>query len=355
MNRFAEHLHRWHTSGYIQQGTCTLATPDSLCIPRIHNKTAASLAKSVGQTIVIGPSPLPMAGFLVRRAGASTQSLRPRDSETQVFLEDIPVVDANDLEAQLKRAFSYRQAALLNTGELAVCGPTIDRCGLLLACLHHALFVTYLVERLDQGAKLPDENAQLKSLIPLAKPIPFSTLPDDTFPSSLDRAGKALVNLGLVDSVFGNASYRQNDQIRISRTGAPLDDLEKSTVEVSLHTASNTDKKASSELPAHRAIYQQTAARVILHGHPRFSIAASLSNSFNTWPEDVPSIEAAPGSQELGERLAKALQAAPVAMADGHGPFAAGKTFGEALHHLIRLENHCRQQILEKIELSVPR
>ena len=72
------------------------------------------------------------------------------------------------------------------------------------------------------------------------------------------------------------------------------------------------DHVASSELPMHRAIYRQTEANAVFHGHGRFSIIESLTTeAAHVTPVDsesayylpvIPIIEGPSGTEELGTR-----------------------------------------------------
>ena len=90
--------------------------------------------------------------------------------------------------------------------------------------------------------------------------------------ADLLRYGKKMVERGLVSAHAGNISKRIGNSMLISMHGTMLDELEGKIVQVTLDAPSPSDHLASSELPMHRAIYRQTEANAVFHGHGRFSI-----------------------------------------------------------------------------------
>ncbi|OGH61495.1 MAG: hypothetical protein A3I06_02545 [Candidatus Lindowbacteria bacterium RIFCSPLOWO2_02_FULL_62_12] len=80
-------------------------------------------------------------------------------------------------------------------------------------------------------------------------------------------AGEKLLALGINTTHSGNVSVRSETEIFITRTGSRLDRLAESDV---ISVGLNEEGKgiASVELPMHRAIYQNTPAKAILHAHP---------------------------------------------------------------------------------------
>src|SRR5262245_38131949 len=124
------------------------------------------------------------------------------------------------------------------------------------------------------------------------------------------RYGKKMVERGLVSAHAGNISKRIADAMLISTRGSMLDELEGKIVQVTLDPPSPLDYLASSELPMHRAIYRQTEAQAVFHGHGRFSIIESLTaDAMYITPADsesayylpvIPIIEGPSGTEELG-------------------------------------------------------
>jgi L-fuculose-phosphate aldolase len=153
---------------------------------------------------------------------------------------------------------------------------------------------------------------------------------------------------GLTTSHGGNMSVRAGDSIIITRRGSMLgrlgdDDLVETTIE-----PCTADERCSREIVVHRAIYEATDARAIVHAHPPHTVARSFAHDAIV-PADseglyalseVPVVEAVTtiASAEAAAVLARALTAAPVAVLRTHGPFATGTTLEEAFMHVSVLE-----------------
>jgi L-fuculose-phosphate aldolase len=167
------------------------------------------------------------------------------------------------------------------------------------------------------------------------------------------RIGRYLFQEGLVDSHGGNLSVRAGDKIYITRRDVMLGEIkEGDMVEVGLEPGEQ-DELASRELPTHRALYQQTRAAAIVHAHPPFAIAVSLTDN-KIVPQDAEGqylYKAAPivrvhqpiGSEEIARMLPSFLQVPNViAVVKGHGSFAIGQSLEEAYRYTSALENSCR-------------
>ena len=167
----------------------------------------------------------------------------------------------------------------------------------------------------------------------------------------LIRFGKKMVNHSLVSAHAGNISKRIGNAMLISMHGSMLDELEEKIVEVPLTPPGPLDHIASSELPMHRAIYRQTEAMAIFHGHGRFSIIESLTTeASHITPCDsesayylpvIPIIEGQSGTEELGHAAAIALKDHRGVLIRGHGVVATGATAEEAYAMLAVIEQAC--------------
>lgn len=165
--------------------------------------------------------------------------------------------------------------------------------------------------------------------------------------------GKDLFLAGINNSHSGNLSIRKENTLVITRTGAMLGHLEqKDLVETSLEQDDEYSPLASVELPVHRAIYQNTTARAIVHAHPVFATATSLVQDQIT-PVDaeaayllgqVPVLGASEtiASQEVAQQLPILLQKHKIVVVKGHGSFAVGKDLEEAFKYTNSLENSCK-------------
>jgi L-fuculose-phosphate aldolase len=163
----------------------------------------------------------------------------------------------------------------------------------------------------------------------------------------LARVGRRVLAEGLAVGNFGNASLRSRDGFLVKRSGAYLDDPGPL---VFVPLEGEIPPEASRETPVHRAIYQETRHRAVLHAHPPFAVALSLLREkiVPVDPEglllcpEIPVVAGPPGSQRLGDRVAEALLRGRVAVARGHGTFAAGKDLEEAYLVTSAAEHACR-------------
>jgi L-fuculose-phosphate aldolase len=179
------------------------------------------------------------------------------------------------------------------------------------------------------------------------------------FLNQFQNVGRSLFSRGLVSSQSGNLSIRMGDRLIITRRGSNLGDLqEKDIVETGINKNDRSTPMASIELPVHRAIYQFTQARAIVHAHPTHAIALSLSEKIisSSQLEDfcalgkVPVVgwgmEVKPGG--MGELIAAALKDHRIVMVHGHGSFAVGQLLDEAFNCTTALEEACEILCLMK-------
>jgi L-fuculose-phosphate aldolase len=169
--------------------------------------------------------------------------------------------------------------------------------------------------------------------------------------AELVRYGKKMAERGLVSAHAGNISKRIGDSMLISTHGSMLDELEGKIVQVSIEAPSPLDHIASSELAMHRAIYRQSGAMAVFHGHGRFSIIESLNTeAAHIVPEDsesahylpvIPIIEGKFGTEELGHAAAMILKEHRGALIRGHGVVTRGHSVEEAYAMLAVIEQAC--------------
>jgi len=173
----------------------------------------------------------------------------------------------------------------------------------------------------------------------------------------------------MVDSFFGNVSYRLNDTIFISQTTSSLDELEGCIDPCAMDDSRCTAITASSEYPAHRSVYRQSGHRAILHGHPRFSVIASmLCDERDTCENngdchikcsrgrDVEGIPILPGETGTGPHsiavtLPPALADKKAAIIYGHGLFTTGRhDFQDAFQRLLDTEKACFEFYFQEVD-----
>ncbi len=331
---------------------------------------------------------LPFADLLIERADHGADRLVPKDSETRVFLHDIPFIRKKDwagrpgreLAAMIVRRLRERKAALIEgLGFVATGGLTVEQAYIAYSTLFHTTFVKYLLDVLNEGFKLPNEgqlfDAFRKELPahPDASDLAFTSGPIKgslEIKDELCRAGRHIVEKGLVDSFFGNISYYDGKTIFISETASSLDELERHIVPVSVDGSSTAGVSASSELPAHKAIYLSSNYHAVLHGHPKFSVIMSMHCTEEGCAiEDcnrncsrkrrvcgVPIVAGETGAGGLAKTVPNAIKESGICLVYGHGVFSAGENdFREAFMKMMEIENRCREEyfdlLKERIEL----
>jgi L-fuculose-phosphate aldolase len=169
------------------------------------------------------------------------------------------------------------------------------------------------------------------------------------FINQFQNVGKSLFSRGLVCSLSGNLSIRMGDRMIITRRESNLGSLqEKDLIETGIFKNDRSTPMASVELPVHRAIYQHTQARAIVHAHPPHATALSMSEKEISSPQleelcvlgCVPVVgwgmEIKPGA--LAEIIAEALKEHRIVMVHGHGSFAIGQLLDEAYNCTSGLE-----------------
>ena len=178
--------------------------------------------------------------------------------------------------------------------------------------------------------------------------------------SQFQRIGSDLFSLGLVSSHSGNLSIRLGERMVITRRGSRLSCLEEhDLIETGINENDRFTPLASTELPVHRAIYQETSASAIVHTHPPHAIALSLTET-EIVPKDIDGLsigsripvlgwhmEIKPGA--LADIIAQGLKKHKIIMVYGHGSFAIGQLLEEAYNYATALEASCQVTCLLKL------
>jgi ribulose-5-phosphate 4-epimerase/fuculose-1-phosphate aldolase len=185
--------------------------------------------------------------------------------------------------------------------------------------------------------------------------------------AAMAAAGRRTVRGGRVGSAFGNVSCLVGDVLHISRTGAALDELQGQIEACPLDNSSCAALTASSEFPAHARIVTETPARVVLHGHPKFSVILSMDCEAKDCPDrgrchvacrearflgDAPIVpgEVGSGPRGLARTLPPALAGRRAAVVYGPGVFAVDPTdFNAAFAAMLELERACRDRVLARV------
>jgi L-fuculose-phosphate aldolase len=170
---------------------------------------------------------------------------------------------------------------------------------------------------------------------------------------ALVAGARVVAEGGLVSASAGNLSMRSGDEMLITPRGARLEAIDPAhCVRVRLADGAVAGDlpdgvAASSETPLHRAVYETTDAKAIVHTHATFSTVMS------TLVDEIPAVHyvttqfggrvrVAPyatfGSDELADNVAAALEGRRAALLANHGTVAIGDTVEEAVDLTIQLE-----------------
>ncbi|MBS3758112.1 MAG: class II aldolase/adducin family protein [Desulfobacterales bacterium] len=313
----------------------------------------------------------PYRSIIAYLSADSDGTIYPKDMETRLFLQDLPVakgMDTDELAGLLKQRKTaiVPEAGLIATGRESLKQAFVTISSACFACFIH-FFSAFRTAQKNRGIT-PADWQRLEHVGNMITPPPLfdGELAKGPFSSEADilpaicEAGKQVVDLGLVDSFFGNVSYHADDMLYISETGTFLDDLDGVIARCPIDDPEKTTGKASSELPAHLEIIRRTGSRAILHGHPRFSVILSMDCDVEDCPyrgqchrycpydryacKDIPIVsgEVGGGAYGLCHTVPKAICRGPGVIVYGHGVFTCAETdFNEALLKLIDIERRC--------------
>jgi ribulose-5-phosphate 4-epimerase/fuculose-1-phosphate aldolase len=349
--------------------------------PELARLAGATLGRLNALALVAARPSLPFADFLVARAPAGEAAIVPQDTETRTFLHDIPFLRQRDLQqdpsGEIARLLGNRKGVIVEgVGIVAVGAITVEQAFINYSSVFHSTFVKYLQDVLADGFLIPGEREAFQAfrcqwLKPLsAEGLVFrEALPEqkEEILQEIEAVGRYTVERGLVDSFFGNISARAGGLIYISQTAASLDELKGCIDPVPTDNSSTTGITASSELLAHRKIFEQTGARVILHGHPKFSVVMSMLCETRDCPvqdcwKDCPHVRLLGGTPvvagEIGagglaKRVPPVIGASGSAIVYGHGVFTLGKAgFCEAFTAMVEVENFCRAEYFRRLDQS---
>ncbi len=322
---------------------------------------------------------LPFADFLIARSPTTDAAIVPRDTETRTFLHDIPFLRAsdfgNDPTEKIARLLGSRKGVIVEgIGIIANGALTVEQAFINYSSVFHSTFVKYLEDLLSQGFRLPGEREAFASfrtewLRPLSSDgLVFRSGPLSGHEEILDEVaavGRYTVERGLVDSFFGNISCRSGEMIYISQTAASLDELAGCIDPVPFGNSSTTGITASSELAAHRRIYETSDALIILHGHPKFSVVMSMLCEEKNCPVKdcwkdcdkvrilggTPVVAGEIGAGGLAKRVPPVIAGPGRALVYGHGVFTIGRhDFREPFKAMVEVENWCREEYFRRLD-----
>ncbi len=265
-------------------------------------------------------------------------------------------------------------------------GPhSLTQAYLAYSCAAIACLIKYILQSLyvaRQESLLPSHSQTLRQIFHAIGEPPQPIIPPllnqklvtaKQILTALDLAGKETVRLGLVDSFFGNISVLSPDRniLYISRSGAPLDQLQNNIDPCALDNTSCAGITASSEFSAHRQVLLETGDRCLLHGHPPFTIIVSMfCSKFPACPNaetchidcredrdfyNIPIVggEVGTGPHGLCHTLPPAMQKHPAVIVYGHGIFLRhSQNFAEPINSMRRVEIAARNHIMQELRIA---
>jgi L-fuculose-phosphate aldolase len=179
------------------------------------------------------------------------------------------------------------------------------------------------------------------------------------FLNQFQRIGGFLFNRGLVSSQTGNLSIRVYNKLIITRWVSNLGSLEeKDLIETGITQNARSTSLASVELPVHRAIYLNTQARAVVHAHPPYTTALSVTEKmiYSDVVEDFSVLGKVPvigwGMEVkrggLADVISETLKHERIVVVRGHGTFAVGQLLEDAYNTSQCLEQACKIMCLMK-------
>ncbi|MCX5750034.1 MAG: class II aldolase/adducin family protein [Candidatus Saganbacteria bacterium] len=166
-----------------------------------------------------------------------------------------------------------------------------------------------------------------------------------------ESAAKILFQSGLNDSHSGNISSKESDGIFItSRFAIPALLKEQDIILVDSEKSGDNDALASRDLPIHRAIYQSSTAKAVIHAHLPSALALSITENKilpqdtkgqALFPQGLSILKPRQGAEkeELIRMIIPVLGPVPGAVViKGYGVFAYGNSIEEALEIITALE-----------------
>jgi ribulose-5-phosphate 4-epimerase/fuculose-1-phosphate aldolase len=383
-DQIAKYTSKLISEGSSQSGQIAFAAQDDIIISD-GDPFLAALSKRVLTRLnclalaAAAPS-LPFAEFLIQRTARLEKSIVPRDTETRTFLHDIPILRKDELgsdpAATIAALLGNRKGIVVEgIGIIATGALTVEQAYINWSSVFHSTYIKYLEDLLEHGFVLPGEDVSFslfkrELLVPLSSDgLEFRQGP---FPEKniileeIARVGWYTVQRRLVDSFFGNISYSNGNLIYISQTASSLDELSGCIDPVPFENSSTVGITASSELVAHRSIFESTGCRAILHGHPRFAVVMSMicdekesCHLTDCWKEcskvrflgDTPVVAGEIGAGGIAKNVPPVIGRSGAAIVYGHGVFSIGMTdFREAFQRLVDVENWCRTEYFRRLD-----
>ena len=173
------------------------------------------------------------------------------------------------------------------------------------------------------------------------------------------KAGKRIVETGLVAGTWGNVSARFNDDhMFITPSGKDYSEIKTDDIVlVNINTLESSGPLSpSSETPMHAAVYRnRLEINGIIHTHPQYGCTvASARNEVPPILDDMaqligPSLKVAdyahPGSDEMVNGVIGAIAGRNACLLANHGAVCLGRTLNEAFTVNLILEKACKTYV----------
>ena len=382
--QLAKYTAKLISDGSAQAGQIAFAAQDDIIISA-GNPTLAALSESVLAhlnclALVAATPSLPFADFLVQRSAIHEHEIVPQDTETRTFLHDIPILRKSEITSDSAEKISLllgtrKGIVVEGIGIIAAGSLTVEQAYINWSSVFHSTYIKYLEDLLENGFMLQGEedifySFRKEMLVPLStEGLEFRHGPlfeKQAILEEIARIGRYTVQRRLVDSFFGNISYSNKNLIYISQTASSLDELPGCIDPVPFENSSTVGITASSELVAHRSIFETTGCSAILHGHPRFAVVMSMICSekescriTDCWKDcskvrflgDTPVVAGEIGAGGIAKNVPPVIGRTGSAIVYGHGVFSIGMTdFREAFQGLVNVENWCRAEYFRLLD-----
>ncbi len=314
-------------------------------------------------------------------AARSDGAIYPEDTESRTFMHDLPVVRSFDADAIIERLKQRKSVIIPGRGVVTWGTVSPEQAFIFFSSLCFACFVKFFCDYLaaHRAGEVSEEVQRVfDAVVPLLDALP-ETPPElmrgpfgseEEVYRAVSEAGRAVVEQRLVDSFFGNVSFRFGDRLYISQTTSSLDELDGCIDPCPLDESSCAGITASSEFTAHREVVTRAGVDGVLHGHPKFCVVVSMDCTRDgcemrgkchikcpdeRFVEDIPIVpgEVGTGPTGLCNTLPRAMEGRRGAIVYGHGLFtSASNDFNDAFGSLIAIERTCRQAYFERVGLD---
>ena len=321
----------------------------------------------------------PYRSIISYLARHSSGAIQPSDCETRTMMHDLPVIPHFEADA-IVHALKRRKSVIIQDQGIVTWGTVSpEQAFIFFSSLCFACYVKFFSDCLADSHACnlsAEQRSVLDTAIPLLDDFPDTPPPlmmapltsEDAVYRAVIEAGRVTVDYHLVDSFFGNVSYRYGDTLYITQTGSSLDELEGCIDPCPLDGSSCAGITASSELTAHREIVVNTGMNARLAWTPPSSASffpwtakrktANCSGNV-THAAEKPDLSKAfllyrvkwvPAPTACCNTLPPAMQGHRGVIVYGHGLFTVAQNdFNEAFANLLDIEKMCRKLYFEQL------